>query len=194
MDGNNSMVSLAIKVKQDISDLEFRWLKAQTHIVNIVTGSHFFIPFFLLRFDGNTLARPFTPLSISAANIHFPKCGAAWELFSWHDPCVIKKENLLDSLSIHRKVRPFNLRTIFLLQHNNKETVLCLAWLTFFSDLLKDVETPKSAPLLCWSAAFYFFILKVICCFLTMVKKLLSALRRQDGISGLILQDAFKSN
>lgn len=103
MDGNNSMVSLPIKAKQDISDLEFGWLEAQTHIVNIVTRSQFFFPFFLLRFDGNTLARPFTPLSISAANIHFPKCGADWELRGWHDPCFLKKENLLDSFSIHKK-------------------------------------------------------------------------------------------
>lgn len=62
----------------------------------------FFFPFFLLRFDGNTLARPFTPLSISAANIHFPKCGADWELCGY-DPCFLKKENLLDSFSIHKK-------------------------------------------------------------------------------------------
>lgn len=72
MDGNSSLVSLPIKVKQHVSDPEFGWLKAQFHTVNIVTGSHCSKPFFFLFFfDWNTLVRPLAPLSISAANIHF---------------------------------------------------------------------------------------------------------------------------
>lgn len=136
MDSNRNLESLPIKVKQHISDPEFRWLKAKSHIVNIVTGSHCEKLFFLFfSFFIETLARPLTPLSISAANSHFFKIcrGGAVQLI------------LLLFFNQNPTVWPENLYFVFIQKSDLLQNSSPFSW---YSIIIKVPGAPGGASLL----------------------------------------------
>lgn len=116
--------------------------KDQSHIVNIVTGSHCEKIFFLVFFFTEILAQPLTPLSIWAANSHFFKIhsrGGAVQLNhlrrKTYNPVFIyeAKSNTVARKPLfcsYPKLRSSpKLQTFLLLQYNNKSTWRSCCWL-----------------------------------------------------------------